>query len=317
MLAFIVRRCIVAAIMIFMVASSVFMILHLVPGDPVEVMLSADGGKPDPAVAAELRSRLGLDRPIAEQYANYLTRLAHGDLGRSFLDNEEVIKNIAQRLPRTLELIAAATVLSLLIGIPLGVLAARNRGKSIDRILGSATSLALSIPTFVLGTILVLVFALMLRLVPAGGFVPFGQSPGTHLTLLLMPAMAVAVGFSAVVIRMTRSAVLDVLQQDWVRTARAKGLKEPRVLRRHVVRNALGPVLTVTGLHMGSLLGGTVLVEFIFNWPGLSGFLVRAVEHRDYPEVQGVVLVTATLFILLNLIVDVLYSALDPQVRMS
>lgn len=317
MLAYLVRRSAVAAVMIFMVATAVFMILHVVPGDPVEVMLSSDGTTPDPAAVADMRSRLGLDQPLMTQYANYLSRLARGDLGRSFLDDEEVLHNIAQRLPRTLELIAAATALSLLIGIPLGLLAARRRGQWIDRVLSAGTSFALSVPTFVLGTMFVLVFALLLRLVPAGGFVSFSVSPLGHLTLLLMPSAAIAVGFSAIIIRMTRSTVLDVLQQDWVRTARAKGLREQRVLRRHVVRNALGPVLTVTGLQMGSMLGGTVLVEYIFNWPGMSGFLVRAVESRDYPEVQGIVLVTATLFILLNLVVDLLYSVLDPQVRRS
>jgi peptide/nickel transport system permease protein len=317
MIAYLVKRCAVAAAMIFMVVTAVFMILHVVPGDPVEVMLSADGMEPDPAVVAEMRARLGLDQPLPEQYVNYLSRLARGDLGRSFADNQEVLSNIAQRLPRTLELIVASTLLALLVGIPLGVLAARNRGRGIDRLLGTATSIALSFPTFVLGTLFILVFALLLRLVPAGGYVSFSQSPATHLLLLLMPATAVAVGFSAVVVRMTRSTVLDVLQQDWVRTARAKGLREPRVLTRHVVRNALGPVLTVTGLQMGTMLGGTVLVEYVFNWPGMSGFLVKAVEHRDYPEVQGVVLVTATLFILINLAVDVLYSILDPQVRTS
>ena len=317
MLAYVVKRCMVAAVMIFMVATAVFTILHLVPGDPVEVMLASDGAKPDPAVAAEMRARLGLDRPMGEQYLAYLTRLSKGDLGKSFFDNEEVLSNIARRLPRTLELILAATFLALLIGMPLGVLSARHRGRGFDRALGAATSLALSIPTFVLGTVLILVFALWLRLAPAGGYVPFTQAPGTHLLLLAMPAVTVAVGLSAIIIRMTRATVLDALQQDWVRTARAKGLSEPRVMRRHVVRNALGPVMTVTGLHMGTMLGGSVLVEYIFNWPGMSGFLVKAVEHRDYPEVQGVVLVTATLFILLNLVVDVLHSVLDPQVRTS
>lgn len=317
MLTYIVRRCAVAAAMIFMVATAVFMILHVVPGDPVEVMLSADGMAPDPVAVAEMRARLGLDLPLYQQYWEYLARLASGDLGRSFQDNEDVLGNIAERLPRTLELIGMATLLSLAVGIPLGVLAARKRGSWIDRALGWISSLALSVPTFVLGTLFVLVFALMLRLVPAGGFVPFSQSPSAHLTLLLMPSAAIAVGFTAIIVRMTRSTVLDVLEQDWVRTARAKGVKERKVLRRHVVRNALGPVLTVTGLQMGSMLGGTVLVEFIFNWPGMSGFLVKAVENRDYPEVQGVVLVTASLFILLNLIVDVLYSILDPQVRKS
>lgn len=317
MLTYIVRRCAVAAVMIFMVATAVFMILHVVPGDPIEVMLSADGMAPDPATVAEMRARLGLDLPLYQQYWDYLSRLAAGDLGHSFQDNQDVLGNIAQRLPRTLELIGMATLISLMAGIPLGVVAARRRGGWVDKALGWISSLALSVPTFVLGTLFVLVFALMLRLVPAGGFVPFSQSPIDHLTLLLMPSVAIAVGFTAVIIRMTRSTVLDVLEQDWVRTARAKGVDEGKVLRRHVVRNALGPVLTVTGLQMGSMLGGTVLVEFIFNWPGMSGFLVKAVENRDYPEVQGIVLVTASLFILLNLIVDVLYSVLDPQVRKS
>lgn len=317
MLAYIVRRCAVAAIMIFMVATAVFMILHVVPGDPVELMLSADGMDPDPAAVAEMRQRLGLDLPLGEQYLNYLSRLAQGDLGNSFLDGEAVIANIAQRLPRTLELIGMATLLALSFGIPLGLLSARRRGQWLDRLIGAITSVSLSVPTFVLGTLLVLIFALQLRLVPAGGFVPFRVSPLSHLTLLMMPSIAVAVGFTAIIVRMTRSTVLDVLEQDWVRTARAKGLRESRVMRKHVVRNALGPVATVTGLQMGSMLGGTVLVEYIFNWPGMSGFLVKAVESRDYPEVQGIVLVTASLFILLNLAVDILYSILDPQVRKS
>lgn len=317
MLAYSIRRLVVAVVMIFAVATAVFMILHIVPGDPVEVMLSADGMDPDPNTVAEMRARLGLDLPLYQQYGNYLHRVVRGDLGQSFLDNEDVLKNIAQRLPRTLELIGMATILSLLVGVPLGVLSARKRGQLIDRVLGMVTSIALSVPTFVLGTLFVLLFALVLRLVPAGGFVPFSVDPVGHITLLLMPSAAIAVGFSAVIIRMTRSTVLDVMEQDWVRTARAKGLKERYVIRKHVIRNALGPVLTVTGLQMGTMLGGTVLVEYIFNWPGMSGFLVRAVENRDYPEVQGIVLVTASLFILLNLVVDLLYSVLDPQVQKS
>lgn len=317
MLAYSIRRLVVAVAMIFAVATAVFMILHIVPGDPVEVMLSADGMDPDPNTVAEMRARLGLDLPLYQQYGNYLHRLVRGDLGQSFLDNEDVLKNIAQRLPRTLELIGMATILSLIVGVPLGVLSARRRGQLIDRVLGMVTGIALSVPTFVLGTLFVLLFALVLRLVPAGGFVPFSVDPVAHITLLLMPSAAIAVGFSAVIIRMTRSTVLDVMEQDWVRTARAKGLKERYVIRKHVIRNALGPVLTVTGLQMGTMLGGTVLVEYIFNWPGMSGFLVRAVENRDYPEVQGIVLVTASLFILLNLVVDLLYSVLDPQVQKS
>jgi peptide/nickel transport system permease protein len=168
---------------------------------------------------------------------------------------------------------------------------------------------------FVTGTLLVLVFAQRLRLVPAGGYTPFERAPLQHLIFLLMPAVTIAVGLSAVVFRMARSAVLDTLEREWVRTARAKGLPRRQVLVRHVVRNALTPVVTVLGLHMGTLLGGTVLVEYVFNWPGVSSLLVRAVEQRDYPEVLGIVLVISILFVLLNLAVDIAYSLLDPRVR--
>ena len=202
-----------------------------------------------------------------------------------------------------------------LVGLPLGAWAALYRGRAVDRVLSTLAGFNLSIPVFVLGTLLVLVFAQTLRWVPAGGYVEFGQNPERHLLTLLMPAATIGVGLSAVVFRMMRATVLDTLQRDWVRTARAKGLAPAQVFRRHVVRNALGPVITVLGLHMGTLLGGTVLVEYVFNWPGLSGFLVRAVEQRDYPEVQGIVLTICVLFVLLNLLVDVLYAVLDPRVR--
>ena len=315
MLGFFVKRLLTTAGMIFVVVSVVFLALYLVPGDPAEVLLASEGGAPTPEVIAATRIKLGLDRPVFEQYTSYLGRLARADFGASFADDEPVLDNIKQRLPRTLELIAGATVLAILIGLPLGTLSALRRGSWLDRVLGLWSSLAISVPVFVLGTLLVLVFALMLHVVPAGGFTPFSISPGRHMLQLLMPALSIAVGFSAIILRMSRATVLDVLQQDWVRTARSKGLAVHRVVIRHVVRNALGPVLTLTGLQMGSMLGGTVLVEYVFNWPGLSGLLVHAVEQRDYPEVQGIVLVIATLFILLNLIVDILYTVLDPRVQ--
>jgi len=214
-------------------------------------------------------------------------------------------------------LVAAATLLAVLVGLPLGVLAALRRGRGVDRALSMIASVNLSVPVFVTGTLLVLVFAQTLRWVPAGGFVELSKAPGTHLLYLLMPAITIAIGLSTVVFRMVRTTVLDTLEREWVRTARAKGLAPGQVLRRHVVRNALGPVVTVVGLHVGTLLGGTVLVEYVFNWPGLSGFLVRAVEQRDYPEVQGIVLVICVIFVGLNLAVDLLYAVLDPRVRHS
>ena len=315
MLGFIVKRLLTAAAMIFFVVSVVFLALYLVPGDPAEVLLASDGGSPSAEAITATRVRLGLDRPALDQYFAYLGRISRADFGASFADDEPVLGNITQRLPRTLELIGASTALAVLLGLPLGTLSALRRGSVLDRLLGLWSGLAISVPVFVLGTLLVLVFALTLRIVPAGGFTPFSVSPGRHMMQLLMPALSIAVGFSSIILRMSRATVLEVLQQDWVRTARSKGLRARQVVIRHVVRNALGPVLTMTGLQMGSMLGGTVLVEYVFNWPGLSGLLVEAVARRDYPEVQGIVLVVATLFILLNLAVDIAYSALDPRVR--
>jgi peptide/nickel transport system permease protein len=309
------HRITTSIVLAWAVATIVFLTLHIVPGDPAEILMSTGGVLPDPAAVAELRQRLGLDRPLAEQYWDFLRKLARGDLGTSLVDNYPVVSEIALRLPRTLELIAAATVLAVIIGLPAGTYAALNRGGLFDRIASATAALLLAIPVFVVGTLLVLLLAQTLRLMPAGGFVPFTQNPAQHLTLLALPAIAIAKGLVAVVFRMSRASVLDTLSRDFVRTARAKGLSPSRVLVRHVVRNSLTPVLTVLGLHMGTLLGGTVLVEYVFNWPGLSTPLLRAVEARDYPMVVGIVLIISILFLLINLIIDLLYAALDPRVR--
>jgi ABC-type dipeptide/oligopeptide/nickel transport system permease component len=312
---YVLRRCLVAAGLAWVVATLIFLILRIVPGDPAELLLSGGGVAPAPAAVAELRERLGLTRPLGAQYLDFMRQIVRGDLGTSLLDEHRVVEEVARRLPRTLELIAASSLLAVLVGLPLGVLAALGRGRAVDRLLSTVASLNLSVPVFVVGTLLILVFAQTLRWVPAGGYVELGQDPPRHLIALLMPAVSIAVGLSTVVFRMVRTTVLETLTREWVRTARAKGLAPGQVLRRHVVRNSLGPVLTVLGLHMGTLLGGTVLVEYVFNWPGLSGFLVRAVEQRDYPEVQGIVLVICVIFVLLNLAVDLLYGVLDPRVR--
>jgi len=313
--AYIFRRTLSAVALVLVVCSIVFLALYAVPGDPAVILLSTGGVTPPQSAVDALRVELGLDKPLLLQYFSFLADLLRGDLGTSFSDKSPVIETILARLPRTLELIGAATVIALLIGMPLGIAAARHQGERVDRLFALMASFALSTPVFVIGTVFILVFSKMLNLVPAGGFVPFSQAPMQHLLLLLMPSLAIAVGFAAVVFRMTRATVIGVLTRDWVRTARAKGLSERRVLRRHIVRNALGPVATVVGLQMGSLLGGSVLVEYVFNWPGLSGFLVTAIENRDYPEVRGTVLVVAALFIFLNLLVDLLYMLLDPRVR--
>lgn len=316
MLGYAIRRSLVAIGLVWIVVTLVFLALHLVPGDPVELLLSGGGGVvPDPAIVAEYRERLGLDRPLWVQYLDYLRRLAVLDLGTSFQDDHSVADEVFRRLPRTLELIVAAGLLSLLVGVPAGALAAVRAGGLFDRTASAAAAFFLSVPVFVVGTLVILVLAQSLRWTSAGGYVPLAQDPLRHLGLLMMPAGTIAVGLAATVFRVARSAVAETLARDWVRTARAKGLAEALVIRRHVVRNAASPVLTVFALHLGALLGGTVLVEFVFNWPGLSSYLVRAVEARDYPEVRGIVLVISTLFVFLNLAVDLLYAALDPRVR--
>ncbi|MBC9205835.1 ABC transporter permease [Roseomonas aerophila] len=309
------RRIGVSLALAWIVATIVFMTLHMVPGDPAEILLSTGGVAPDPAAVAELRERLGLEQPLLTQYGQFLLGLTRGDLGTSLVDEYPVLDEIALRLPRTLELIFAGTILAVIVAIPAGTWAALHRGGVFDRIASGTAAFLLAVPVFVVGTVLVLVFAQMLRIMPAGGYVPFAQNPGQHMTLLAMPAVAIAKGLAAVVFRMTRASVLDALSRDYVRTARAKGISPTRVLVRHVVRNALTPVLTVLGLHMGTLLGGTVLVEYVFNWPGMSTPLLRAVEARDYPMVVGIVLTISGLFLLINLIMDLLYAALDPRIR--
>jgi len=313
----VLRRIGISLVLVWLVASIVFLALRCVPGDPAELLLSQGGAAPDPASVAQLHEQLGLDRPVWTQYVGAFRDLLHGDFGRSLRDDSPVSTEIWERLPRTLELIAAAATIALAAGIPLGLAAALRRGSLFDRAASWFAAAGLAVPVFVVGTVLVLVFAQWLHWVSAGGYVPLAQAPGRHFALLAMPAVSIALGLFAGVFRMTRAAVLDVSMRDYVRTARAKGLRRPRIVILHVLRNALIPVVTVLALQLGTLLGGTVLVEYVFNYPGLSGMLVDAVNARDYPEVEGIVLVISILFVTLNLCVDLLYGVLDPRVRQA
>ena len=287
----VLRRVGISVVLIWVVATIVFLAIHLVPGDPAELLLTQGGASPDPGTVADLRAQLGLDRPLLAQYVDSMGKMLHGDLGVSMQDESPVAEEIWRRLPRTLELIGAAALMAIVLGIPGGSIAALRRGGVFDRAASWIAALALAVPVFVTGTLLVMLFAQIWRLVPAGGYVAFARNPVQHLLLLAMPAATIGLGLSAVVFRMTRAAVLDVMLRDYVRTARAKGVAPRRVLIHHVVRTALMPVVTVLALQLGTLLGGTVLVEFVFNWPGLSGLLVSSVNARDYPEVVGIVLV--------------------------
>jgi peptide/nickel transport system permease protein len=311
----VLRRIGVSILLVWVVASVVFLAIHLVPGDPAELLLSQGGAAPDPATVADLRDQLGLNQPLLTQYIQNMRHLLHGDLGQSMQDDSPVAAEIGLRLPRTLELIGAAALLSIIIGLPAGTAAALGRGGAFDRAASWFAALALAVPVFVIGTLMVMLFAQQLHWVAAGGYVALARDPLGHLKLLAMPALTIGIGLAAVVFRMTRASVLDVMLRDYVRTARAKGVARRRVLLHHVVRTALLPVVTVLALHLGTLLGGTVLVEYVFNWPGLSGLLVSAVNARDYPEVVGIVLVISVLFVALNLAVDIAYGLLDPRVR--
>ncbi|MEM8665538.1 MAG: ABC transporter permease, partial [Pseudomonadota bacterium] len=258
MLAYVAQRVGVALLMVWLVATLVFLLLHLIPGDPAVLLLSSGSTAPDPAAVEALRRQLGLDLPIYVQYWDYLTGIVQGDLGVSMRDGTPVAEQVARRLPRTLELIAAAAFLALAVGIPVGVRAATRAGGLTDRIASGAAAIALSTPVFVTGTLAILLFAQTLKIAPAGGYVAFADDPLRHLGLLLLPAATIAAPLCAVVIRMTRSAVLEVLEREFVRAVRARGVAPKRIMRRHVLRSALVPVVTVTGLELGTLLGGTV-----------------------------------------------------------
>ncbi|WOH63733.1 ABC transporter permease [Bradyrhizobium sp. BWA-3-5] len=310
-----VRRVGISLMLLLVVTSLVFMSIRMVPGDPVELLLSSEGNAPDPESVAAMRERLGLDRPIYEQYADTMLRFVRFDFGKSLISGSPIGRDIALRFPRTLELVALGSLVSLLIGVPAGVAAALRRGGIFDRVAFAITAFVQSIPVFVKGTIFVLVFSQILRLVPAGGYVEFSNDPIRHLMLVLMPSLTIGIGFAGTLFRITRASTLEVIPLDYVRTARAKGVTQQRIIVRHILRNSLMPVITVFALHVGSLLSGTVLTEAVFNYPGLSGMLVTAVNSRDYPAVTAILAVTSASFILINLVVDMLYGLLDPRVR--
>lgn len=319
MIKFLIRRIGIAAIQIFAITTIVFILLQFMPGDPVLTMLGADVNH-DPAVVEAIREELGLNRSIPTQYFSWLKGIITGDMGKSYSEKIPVVEAIASRIPRTLELAFFAMLLAALIGIPLGILAAVRRGSFIDTGLTIFASLGTSTPVYVLGYFLVLIFSLdLLKLdilkLPASGYVDFGRNSLEHIRRLILPTVTLSMGLAVSILRMTRSSMLESLSGDYVMALRAKGLKRSKVLTKHVLRNSLIPVITVIGLQAGTLIGGTVLVENVFNWPGLSTLLVKAINYRDYPLIQGCIFVMASIAILTNLVVDILYGVLDPRAR--
>lgn len=314
MLRFLTQRALAVVIQLFIAATATFLLLQLVPGDPVLVMLGDDA---TPDRVAALRHELGLDRPLLVQYASWLGDALQLDFGTSITTERPVLDEVLRRLPRTLELSLLGLALAVVIGIPIGLLAAIRRGTFVDVGISVLAVIGFSVPVFVVGFLMVAIFSLQLGLLPSSGYVRFDQAPLEHLRRVIMPAGAIAIGITAITVRMTRSAVLEVLNQDYVRTATAKGLTRGNVLSRHVLRNSLIPIVTVLGYYFGQTFGGSILTERIFNWPGLSFLLIDSIQNRDYPTVQAVVLVIVAIFLVVNTIVDVLYGFLDPRIRYS
>lgn len=309
---FIARRLISLILVLVGIALLTFFAIRLVPGDVVITILGEDAS---PELAAEVRRIMGLDQPIHVQLVNWFADVAQLDFGMSFTTGRPVLPDILARIPATLELALAASIISLTIAIPLGVLTAMKRGSVWDYGERAFSLVGLSVPNFWLALLLINVFALKLDLLPAIGYVPFFEDPIANLRGLILPAMSLGVGMIAVVARYTRSMMLDVLRQDYVRTARSKGLLEWRVVTEHALKNALIPVVTVIGIQIATLIGGTFIVEQIFAWPGLGRYLLQAIYERDYPVVQATVMVVAFSFVFINLLVDLLYCYLDPRIR--
>jgi peptide/nickel transport system permease protein len=312
MLTFILRRLLSAIPTLILVSLFVFTLQKLLPGDPV---LAMAGEERDPAVIEYLREKYRLNDPVPVQYMNWMGNVLKGDFGTSLRTEQPVTTLIVSKLPVTLELSIFALLIALLIGIPTGIISAVRKGSVVDYSANIVALSGISIPHFWLGILLIMVFAVKLRWLPASGFVPFSEDPLQNLKTLLLPALVLGSGLSGTLMRHTRSAMLEVLRADYVRTARAKGLFPKAVILKHAFRNALMPIVTLTTLLFGELLGGAVLTEQVFSIPGFGKMIVDAVFNRDYAVVQGVVLCVAIGFVLMNLLADVLYRLINPRLR--
>jgi peptide/nickel transport system permease protein len=304
MIRFISIRLLFALPALWLILTMVFLLAHIVPGDPVAQMLGEGARAED---LTQLRHVLGLDLPLPVQYGRYLSGVLHGNLGESFRFQQPVLKVVAEHYPATLELAVVALLICALIGIPAGVLAAHKRGERTDHTVAVLTLFGLSVPNFALGPVLILLFSVVLGWLPVSG-----RGGISH---LILPAFTLGAALAAILTRMVRTSVIEELSADYVRTARAKGVSESGVLFRHALRNALIPILTILGLQFGTLLAGTIVTESIFSWPGIGRLAVQAIGARDYPLLQGCILLIAVSYVLVNLLTDLVYAVVDPRVR--
>jgi peptide/nickel transport system permease protein len=299
---------------LLLVSLGVFLLIHIIPGDPVDVML---GESEDPVTREALRKELGFDQPVYIQYVNWLGNVLHGDLGRSVRTHQSVLDAVGQRLKPSLELAALAMLIATLIAIPVGIATATNRDGPIDTAGTGFVLFGICMPNFVLALLLIFVFGVSLHWLPISSYTDPLVQPVNGIKSLALPALTLGMALAAVIARTLRSSLLETLGEDFIKTARAKGLNDTNVIVGHALKNALIPVVTVLGLQFGTLIGGAVITEYIFALPGVGRLVVDAVFARDYPEVQGVVLVITVGFIISNLLVDIVYGWLDPRIRYS
>jgi peptide/nickel transport system permease protein len=311
---FLARRLGYSLVVMIGVLVAVFALVHLVPGDPVRIAL---GTRYNPQAYDALRSASGLDRPIVTQFFGYAASAARGDLGVSFRNGDPVAQILLERLPATASLALVGIAIALLIALPAGIWSALREGRVSDVIVRVTSQFGVSVPDFWMGILLIALFATTLGWLPTSGYRPLFSDPAGWLSHIVLPGLTVGLVAAAILTRYVRSAVLDVAAMGYVRTARSKGLSPAVVTFRHTVRNALVPILTITGIQLATILGGVIVVEVVFAWPGLGRLVYNAVAARDYPVLQGAVLLIAVLFLLINLIVDLLYAVIDPRIRLS
>lgn len=314
MTSYLIKRVLALVPVLGIVAVVVFLLIHLTPGDPAAVILGPEASEED---VQALREELGLTAPLYLQFFRWLGGVLQGDLGESLFIRQPVTEVLADALGPTLSLALLAELLALVIAVPAGIMAARRRGTAADRAFMTGALLGISVPSFLMGLFLVLVFAVGLGWFPVAGFRPPEEGLGEHLTYLVLPAIALGAMQAALIARTTRSSMLDVLTENYMKTAKAKGLSDRVRIYKHALRNAALPVLTVVGQTFGTLIAGAAVVETVFNIPGIGQLVVNSVERRDFVVIQGVVLLIAVSYVLINLVVDVLYSALDPRIRVD
>ncbi|AZU64406.1 ABC transporter permease [Neobacillus mesonae] len=311
---YILKRLLSLIPVLMVVSVVVFLIIHMTPGDPASVILGPDAR---PSEVAELREQLGLNLPLYQQFANWFIGIVQGDLGYSYFMSESVLEAFVSHLGPTFSLAVLAQVFAIVLAIPLGVIAARRRGSIVDQSFMGFSLVGISVPSFLLGLFLILLFAVELKWLPVAGYKPLSNGLFLHLRYLVLPAIALGAMQAALIARMTRSSMLDILNANYIKTARSKGVKEKMIVYKHALRNAFIPILTVIGQTFGTLVAGAAVVETVFNIPGIGQLIVNSVERRDFAVIQGTILLVATSYVMINLFIDLLYGVIDPRVRLS